>query len=108
MSNAIVGTWRAVAREATLGVTPRRPLKPGQIADLVIREGGTGYAIKKKLFGENRETLIWKQVDSAGYIIELPEAGLVLAAICMGSELITKWNSSLKSIDGMGIFYQRA
>lgn len=106
----IVGSWKATARQATLGETMIRPINHGEIADMVINADGTGYTKKQKMFGRiHKENLTWyRDSEIDGYIISVPDCGIVMAAaLPERNTLMTRWISSLKSIDGMGVFYTR-
>ena len=105
---SIVGRWKGTLRQAKLGETPIREIRPGDIADLVINADGTAYMEKKKSFGRvNREYGTWYQ-DGRYYIIEMPDVGLQLfCAISDNGDFLARWCSSLKTIDGMGITYRR-
>ena len=103
----IAGTWKAVSRQATYGVTPVRKVKSGDIADMVLRGDGTGYMLKKKLFGQEQQQLLWS-ADWDGYTFVVPESGLTITGLIENGKLVTIWHCGVGAIDGMGVTYVRA
>ena len=108
-NNPLIGTWKATQRQATLGETPIRPLKPGDLADLTVRPDGTAEMVKKKLFGSNRERGTWEYQGDGAYVVTFPEAALELVCLVRHDDvLMARWCSIIGALDGMGVYYRRA
>ena len=103
----IVGRWTAVGRQATFDVTPLRKVRSGEFADLVIQSDGSGYAEKKRLIGKAEITSLSWHYETGGYLISIPSTNMVLIATLSDGLLLTVWKSSIKSIDGMAVLYER-
>ena len=102
------GRQRAVTRQATYGETPIRKVQPGDIADLVIQSDGRGYSFKKGLFGRKELPFTWKADKPNAGIVDLGGGWFVLFAYNAPNYLMTQWISPVKTIDEMGVLYERA
>lgn len=107
----LTGVWRPISRQTVPGKTPIHGVKKNQMADIIINEDGvSGYMERRKMFGRvvHEEVLVTEFETDNLYAITHPESGVVmLAMIDEDGKLITKWNSSVKAIDGWCVVYER-
>ncbi|MBQ2680980.1 MAG: hypothetical protein IJF97_03490 [Eggerthellaceae bacterium] len=101
------GRWRAIARQATYGETPVRKVFSGDIADLVIEPNGRGHSFKKGLFGQKELPFTWNADEPDAGFIDLGGGLVILFVYNAPNHLMTQWMSPMKSIDGMGVLYER-
>ena len=97
----VCGTWRGVSGNA---------LSSG-LSDFVLKEGGKGFMIKKKLFGKRQMDVTWEVVDMFGGqspVIHIAELDADVIMTPLDSNRIAAMVSSSNSrINGTMAMYQR-
>lgn len=109
--NSFIGKWVPFARQAIFDETPPRFINSNDFATLIIESGGTGYCIRKTLFGKQKFTLEWRQhdEDETIFFVKIGDGFMVLGRWIEDGNYLAKigTRTSTPGVTGTGILFRK-